>query len=240
MSLQHDDTPRALAEPLGSVVLPRTRGDWSARTRADARETERYTRFVGRAKRSLLAIAGVLFALILVYALQPRQPSGRRIGMIFESMRILNDDLAMIKPRLTGADDEGDPYVVTADVAIQDHLNAKRAHLKNVEGDVTLKDGAWITATAPGAVLDATQPSGQTLSLSGPVAVFSDNGYEAHTSAAYVDMARGIISGNRVVTGQGPLGTFRADRFKIDREKKVVYLYGNVRMTVFARGVRGS
>lgn len=239
MSAGRRDTPHAIAEPLPSAAMPRVRRDWTARARAHVHDTERYTRFVVQAKRGLLVASGLLLALVLAYALQPRQQNGKHIAMIFQRLGIVNNDLAMIKPRLSGADDEGDPYVVTADVAIQDHLNARRASLKNIEGDVTLKGGKWINATAPTGFLDATHPSDQTLSLTGPVAVYSDDGYEIHTVAADVAMGSGLITGNRTVMGQGPLGTFRADRFKVDRENKLVYLYGNVRMTIYGHGVKG-
>ena len=36
----------------------------------------------------------------------------------------------MIKPRLTGADAKGNPFVITADTAIQDANNPKRASLQ--------------------------------------------------------------------------------------------------------------
>ena len=62
-------------------------------------------------------------------------------------------------------------------------------------------------------------------------------------------MRAGIVVGTAPVHGQGPLGTFRADRFIIDRDathaKKVavrgeakkentkIYLYGHVQMTIY-------
>ena len=239
MSVHRQDGPHAIAEPLPSVSLPRVRRDWTARARAHAHDTERYTRFVVRAKRGLLIASGLLLALVLAYALQPRQQNGKHIAMIFQRLGIVNNDLAMIKPRLSGSDEEGDPYVVTADVAIQDHTNARLARLKNIQGDVTLKGGKWISTTAPTGFLNATHPSDQTLALSGPIAVYSDDGYEIHTVAADVAMGSGLVTGNHPVAGQGPLGTFRADRFKVDREKKLVYLYGNVRMTIFGHGIKG-
>ena len=58
---------------------------------------------------------------------------------------------------------------------------------------------------------------GQLAALDGAIAVYSDGGYELHTSAATVDMQAATITGNRVVTGQGPSGTFRADRFRCRR-----------------------
>lgn len=226
---------RALAEPMPAVGALRQR-DWSSRTRISASQTERYSRFVILAKRGLLIAAGVLIAAVLVFSLQPRQRE-QQLAMSFQRLGIVNNDLAMIRPRLTGVDEEGDPYVVTAEQAIQDRRNSKRARLTSIEADVTLKDGTWIGSTAPRGLLDA---SAQRLALTGAVAIYSDKGYEVHTTAVNVDMKSGMIEGSEAVSGQGPLGTFRADRFKVDRNNRVVYLYGNVRMTIYGHGLRGK
>jgi lipopolysaccharide export system protein LptC len=228
------DPSRALAEPMPAIVVSRRQRNWSSRTRISADQTQRYSQFVTLAKRGLLIAAGVLIAAVLVYSLQPRQR--QQFTMSFQRLGIVNNDLAMIKPRLTGVNEEGDPYVVTAAEAIQDHADAQRAQLANIEADVTLKDGSWVGATAPHGLLNA---AARTLVLTGAVAIYSDKGYEAHTTAAHVDMGTGMIVGSKAVAGQGPLGNFRADRFKIDRDNSVVYLYGNVRMIVYGHGLRG-
>jgi lipopolysaccharide export system protein LptC len=227
----------ALAEPLGPVPSARQRGDWSARMRTDAAESRRYSRFVTIMKRALPMAAVALLAAVLAYSLQPRQQAGEHMAITFERWGIDKNDLAMIKPRLTGADAQGNPFVVTADEGIQDRQNEKRAHLKNVEGDLTLKGGSWINATASRGYLDA---SANTMALNGAISVFSDNGYELHTTAAYVDIGKGIVTGSNPVSGQGPIGTYRADRFKIDRDAKQVFLYGNVHMTIDGREKKGT
>lgn len=223
---QHD---HAVAEPLGRPPLIRTHRDWGARVRATIRQTERYSRFVLIMKRALPLAAAALIAAVLVYALQPRQESREHVAMSFQRLGIVNNDLAMMKPKLTGETNEGDPYVVTADEAIQDRQDAKRAALRAVEGDVTLRDGSWIGAVAPKGELDARN---HRLALEGAIAVYSDGGYELHTSVANIDMQKATIVGNRMVTGQGPLGNFRADRFQVDRHARKVFLSGHVQMTI--------
>lgn len=256
MTAGHLHREHAVAEPLGRPPVMRASRDWGARRRATAGQTERYSRFVMIMKRALPLAAAALVAAVLVYALQPRQERSARVAMTFQRLGIVNDDLAMLKPRLTGMDDEGDPYLVTADEAIQDKSDSKRATLRNVQGDVTLKDGTWITTTAPQGLLDAK--SGH-LMLTGPIAVYSDSGYEIHTAEAYVDMRTGSVVGNKSVNGQGPFGIFRADRFRLERHQRAtagksalsskdarhqrgqesgageVFLYGNVRMIIDAR-----
>lgn len=235
MTLGRFHREEAVAEALGRAPIMRGHRDWSARVRASVRQTERYSRFVTIMKRALPLAAAALLAAVLVYALQPRQETGHRLAMTFQRLGIVNDDLAMMKPKLTGMDDEGDPYVVTADEAVQENADAKRAVLRNVEGDVTLKNGSWITTLAPTGLLDARN---RRLTLNGAISVYSDSGYELHTTSAGVDMRSAIISGDRTVTGQGPLGTFRADRFKIDRRARIVFLYGNVHMVIDSHSLK--
>jgi hypothetical protein len=90
----------------------------------------------------------------------------------------------------------------------------RKASLINVQADLSLKNGQWMNASAPHGTLDADS---QKLSLSGAIAVFTDQGYEIHTDLAYIDLARGTAVGPHHVTGQGPSGTFEADRFRIER-----------------------
>jgi lipopolysaccharide export system protein LptC len=229
----HLHREHAVAEPLGQPPIMRGSRDWGARVRATARQAERYSRFVTIMKRALPLAAVALVAAVLVYALQPRQERSGRVAMTFQRLGIVNDDLAMLKPRLTGVDDEGDPYVVTADEAIQDKNDSKRATLRNVQSDVTLKNGEWVSALAPRGLLDAKN---RRLALGGAISVYSDSGYELHTTQAGIDMRDAVIVGDRAVSGQGPFGTFRADRFKLDRHAREVFLFGNVRMSLDVRG----
>jgi len=233
MTAGHLHREHAVAESLGRPPIVRGSRDWSARRHATAREAERYSRFVTIMKRALPLAAAALVAAVLVYAIQPRQERSARVAMTFQRLGIVNDDLAMLKPRLTGADDQGDPYVVTADEAVQDKSNSKRATLRNVQGDVTLRDGTWISAIAPRGLLDA---KARRLVLQGPIAVYFDSGYELHTASADVDMRDAMIVGKDAVNGQGPFGIFRADRFRLDRRSRQVFLSGNVHMSIDAHG----
>src|ERR1700761_8232978 len=98
-------SPRATGEP--------TRHDWSARARSTAMEALRYTLFVGVMKRALPAAAFAIIAAVLAFFFVARQPS--KLSMIYEKIGVLQNDLAMTKPRLTGADAKGNPFVITAE-----------------------------------------------------------------------------------------------------------------------------
>lgn len=202
----------AVAEPIGKTSPARGKFDFSARSRATVNDAERYSRFVNIMRRGLLLAGLLLIGLVVGYSLIPRQ--SQRVAMTFENMGIVSGDLAMTKPKLHGTDSEGNPFTVTADKAVQDPKNLRQASLINVEADLSLKDGQWLNATAPHGILNA---DARQLQLNGAIAVFTDQGYEVHTDLAYIDMAKGIATGPHHVTGQGPQGTFVADRFRIER-----------------------
>lgn len=202
----------AVAEPIGKTPSSRGKFDWSARSRTTVDDAERYTRFVNVMRRGLLLAGLLLIGLVIGYSLIPRQ--SQRIAMTFEKMGIVSGDLAMTKPKLHGTDSEGNPFTVTADKATQNPKNLRQATLTNVQADLSLKDGQWLNATAPHGTLDA---DARQLKLNGAISVFTDQGYEVHTDLAYIDLAKGIATGPHRVTGQGPQGTFSADRFRIEK-----------------------
>lgn len=224
----------AIAEPLGPLPPVPARRDWEGRTRMSMTDAQRYTRFVTIMKRALLLAAAALIAAVLAYSLQPREQG--KVAMTFERIGKVANDLAMVKPKLTGKDDDGNPFVVTADSAMQDGRNSRRVRLNNVEADVTLnKGGGWLSATAPSGLVDAVSKK---LALWGDISIFSDTGYEIHTSRIDVNLASSVLRGDHGVSGQGPQGTLRADHFRIDRRAKQIYLNGNVQMTIYADGAK--
>src|SRR3954465_13454046 len=122
---------------------PITRGyDWSARTRTTAHEAQRYSRFVTRMKRILALGAFLIIAAVLAFFFVQRMP--RQLQVSYERLGRVENDLAMMKPKLTGADSKGNPYVITADMAVQDAHNPKKASLKNMEADMALDKQHWL------------------------------------------------------------------------------------------------
>ena len=228
----------AVAEPL--VPMPagaaRTVRDWSARSRGTLSDALRYTRFVGVMKRALPIAAAALVVALLVYTFVPRQSD--RVTVSYSQLGRIDNDLAMIKPRLSGSDAEGNPFVITADVAIQDRRNTHRARLKNIEADMTLdRKERWVNAMASKGLFDMDQG---TLVLTGGLSAYSDSGYELHSQRGNVNLKTGVMDGPVEVTGRGPMGTFRADRYRLDRKTHEIVLTGHVQMTMYVENSKGK
>lgn len=232
---EHKAAKEAAAQPPVRRPGMAERLEWTGRARVHTGDPRHYTRFVKVMKRALLLAALALLVAVFVYSLQPREQN--RVAMTFEHLGKVSNDLAMIKPRLSGTDASGNPFVVTADAAIQDGPSMRRARLRNIQADITLKQGRWLSVSASNGVLDI---DAKKLTLSGAIVIYSDDGYELHTSGLAADLGKGIVRGDTAVTGQGPLGALHADRFEIDRQGKRVRLMGHVKMTIYKNKAKHS
>jgi lipopolysaccharide export system protein LptC len=216
---------RAAKGDISRPAEAKSRRDWTARARGTAMDAIRYSQFVALMKRALPIAAAAILAAIVVYSLLPRQ--SEKITITAERMGTIDNDLAMVKPRLTGTDNQGNPFVITAEVAVQDPRHVHRGRMKGIEADTTTKDGHWMNATAALGYFDTD--SGL-LKLRNGVAIYSDNGDELHTASVDIDMKKGLFHGPVTVTGHGPFGTLRADSFEADRTKQLLHLVGHVQM----------
>jgi len=196
--------------------------------RTTALEALRYSRFVALMKRVLSLGAFLIIAAVLVFFFMQRMP--HQLQMSYEQLGRIKNDLTMVKPRLTGVDSKGSPFVITADTAVQDAHNVKKASLQNMEADLTLDKHNWLNARARYGMIDMA--SGQ-LELTGGIDVFTATGYELHTHSASANLKQSVIHGHEPVTGQGPQGTLRADEFHADRATDILTLTGHVQMTLF-------
>jgi lipopolysaccharide export system protein LptC len=208
---------------------PRPRYDWSARTRTTVLDARRYTRFVRRMKRVLSISAFAVIFAVLAFFFVARAP--QQLALSYERMGTIENDLAMINPRLTGVDAKGNPFVITAKQAVQDTGNAKRATLKTLEADMTTEQG-WINAKAGSGLVDM---AAHRLELAGGIDIYSDNGYMLHTESASADLRSNVFQGRRPISGQGPRGTLRADSFRYDRNAGRLTLEGHVRTILLER-----
>ena len=206
---------------------PHTGFDWSARVRTTAHEAMRYSRYVVLMKRLLSLGAFLIIAAVLAFFFVQRMP--RQLQMSYEHLGRIENDLTMVKPRLAGADTKGNPFVITADSAVQDAHNPKKASLTNLEADLTFNNQNWINARAKTGMVDMN--TGQ-LERAGGIDVFTATGYELHSSSASANLKQNIVHGHEPVTGQGPQGTLRADEFHADRTTNILTLNGHVHMTL--------
>ncbi len=200
-----------------------TRG-W--RSPADAlRRAHYYSRFVKFMKGMLPLAAFGVGGAVLFYATQHKDLSS--FALTFERMGRIANDLTMMKPRLTGTEEDGTPYTITAESAIQEDPKAMRLRLHKLDGTMTNSDGTEMRLIANEGRYDA---SAHLLFVFNGARLLSADGYDMRTTAATIDTKAGVISGDQRVIGDGPAGHLEADSFVADKYSKNTLFNGHVHM----------
>jgi lipopolysaccharide export system protein LptC len=135
----------------------------------------------------------------------------------------------MIKPRLSGVDNDGLPFVITASRAIQESRGSDRVRLEDVGADISMKDGTALHVSAVQGVVDTKT---HVLEVSGGMHLTSQDGYDAKTQSAVADLRKGTVHGEHGIEAEGTMGHIKADRFALNRDTKQLKFDGNVRMVI--------
>jgi lipopolysaccharide export system protein LptC len=200
---------------------------WRVSPREALHSAWRYSIFVTVMKSTLPIVALGLGVAVLSYALQPRDQN--RSVLTFETLGKVDDDLAMVKPQLTGTDNDGLPFTVTAETAVQEERGSDRVLLEGVNAKIALKRGGTLYVAAAHGVADTRK---HLLDVSGGIHLTSDDGYEVRTESASADLKAGTIHGEKPIEASGKLGRVTARRFVLNQTTGQLRFSGNVRMVL--------
>ena len=197
-----------------------------------ARMSPLYSRFVGAMKILLPLTAAALIGLVVAWPDESKDAAGFRLSF---ANTIPGDPGApgMSKARYIGTDTNNQPFVITADMVAPDIKNPNRFLLTALQADITFDNGSWMSLMAPDGIYDRDK---QTLRLMGEVDIFSNQGFELHTTAVRVDLARSMAEGDQPVLATGPLGVLEANGFRILQQDERMFFTGGVKLTARAGG----
>ncbi|MGB3810628.1 MAG: LPS export ABC transporter periplasmic protein LptC [Parvibaculum sp.] len=196
-----------------------------------AQRRSRHSRFVSIMKVALPLGAFALLATVLFYS--GIFDSRDRLDITFRQIATLNNDLRMVSPRVTGLDNAGHPYLLTADTATQAKGQPSHIGLDNVQADLKLSEGTdWVSLAATSGMLDTET---EMLELHQKIDIYASTGYEFHGTTAVINLRAGTVASDAPVQGHGPLGTLRADRMSADNDQRVMRFNGNVKVRFYGR-----
>ena len=167
-----------------------------------------------RALKILLPILTV--AILGLIAFWPEiSERGASFRLSFGAIEQNPDELVLTNARFHGSDRKGQPYMISAQKAFQDKNDARLVHISGLQADIGLKSGQWFAVSADSGLYN--QQTRQ-LTLTGNVAVFSEQGYELQTDQAEVFLETGIAKIPGPVQIRGPQGEITAGAAEYRRE----------------------
>jgi lipopolysaccharide export system protein LptC len=175
------------------------------------------------------ALPVIALALLSSIALWPE------ITRTVERGRVTWHRLAMIDasggemrlPRYRGFDEQNQPYMVSAEAAVQ--IDQDRYKLRNPRGDVTTRSGTWLQVQSRRGVY--AQHENQ-LDLSQDVMLYKQDGTVMNTASATIDMKQGVATSSVYTHAEGPFGTLDAEGFTLVDKGGIVQFHGPAKLVL--------
>ncbi len=173
-----------------------------------------------------LAAAALLVALVVA----PSWRSGPDANRVtYHVGKVAGDSAsAMQNAKYHGTDQQGQPFTLTANTA--DEQGSDLVALNAPEGDITLKDGAWLMLKSNTGMF---HQHAQTLGLTGDVTLYRNDGTILTVANADIDLHAGSAASSAPVQVQGPFGTLNAaNGFKLANRGADISFIGPATMTL--------
>lgn len=194
-----------------------------------AAQMRQYSRSVRWMKIMLpIAAIGLIFLIFLM---------GKDRGAVIDlsdarNAAALGAGLKLENPRFAGKTEEGDPFVLTARSALPDGAMPDQIELDAPTGEIQLSDGIKLVVEAEDGRMYRKD---EKLDLMGDVTLVTSNGYTARTNRVNLDLAAKTAVAPGKVSAEGPVGSIRADRFRVNRASPddrhvTIWFEGNVKL----------
>ena len=192
----------------------------------------RYSRTVNLLKYGLPVVALLVVLVVIGWPGVQKETEGFRLTF---SSFVRDQDGApgMLNARFVGADKEGRPFLITARSARQNQKKDGFVHLDDLQADLTLKNGVWLSLTARQGDYSSEN---RELLLASPVDIFSDAGYEFHAGDTVVNLEANEARSNQPVRGQGAFGNIEALAFVISERGNRIRFSGKVKLVMRPEG----
>ncbi|MCG9915531.1 MAG: LPS export ABC transporter periplasmic protein LptC [Phenylobacterium sp.] len=131
--------------------------------------------------------------------------------------------IRLVNPRFMGRDADGRSFVITANSAVRDQVDYQRVML---DRPAMVVDGEGLSPMRLSAQSGVFHEGSGMLQLQGDVSL-NDQNATFDTGSAVFDTATGVLEGEGLITGAGPLGEIRAKSYGVyDKGERMVFRGG--------------
>jgi len=182
----------------------------------------RHDRLVRLLKIALPVAVGIIAAIFLTLPLAKQQ----EVSFILDKKDVSRapERMKIESARYTGTDNEGQPFVLLANRAVQQTSEVPIVDIRGMLARLGLKEGpATIQALQGRYDLDK-----QEVAVNGPVRVSGPEGEQLLTRDVLVDLKDRQVRSTGQISGRMPVGSFNANSMSADLASKQVALNGGV------------
>ena len=229
MAATADSTDRAFAaetRPRRAAIAPPP-----DRERLFAAARRRSSRVRLLRKAILVGAVGAVVGMVAIAVFDPFGPKSG--GLSFSNLSLDGTKVVMAKPRLAGFRSDGQPYMLTAERALQDLKHPTIAELEHLVGDMGTAAGGSTRLTADAGVYDTVA---QRMRMTGDVKIDSAR-FTVRLRSVDIDFKSGVYQSDEPVeVRMGSGTTVAADRATAKDNGQQLIFEGRVRTTVIPQG----
>ena len=193
------------------------------REKAFARARRRSGR-VRLLRKAIVSVSATVVAIVVIAIFNPFATKFE--GLSFTGLSLNGTKVTMARPKLTGFRNDGQPYSVTAEKALQDVKNPTTVELQRLTGDVGMAGGETMRISADSGVYDTLA---QRMRVSGNVRM-SNARFDVRLRTADVDFKTGSYeSDDPVEIHVGEQTTVFSDRATARNNGQQLTFEGHVR-----------
>ncbi|NCP19688.1 MAG: LPS export ABC transporter periplasmic protein LptC [Erythrobacter sp.] len=167
---------------------------------------------------------GAIVAFLVIAPFSPRS----EVSFILDRDKVeqIDERLRVDNATYRGSDNEGRPFSVLAEEAVQKSSAEGIVRLQEVVARILLADGPAQIAAEGGDYTIADE----LLKVRGPVMLRAADGYRLVARGVSVNLRDQTLVGSEGVSGAVPAGTFSADSLRVDLDERTITLDGNARL----------
>ena len=188
--------------------------------------------------RFLKIVLPVGVGIVLAYLLLSPLSKNKEMSFLLDKKKVdvAHERLKTQAAQYRGVDDQGRPFTVQADHAVQPTSASPLVNVNGMSAQMQLKEGpATVRADRGQYNIDKQQ-----MQVEGPVHVQGANGYRLETRDVNVDLNTHKVTGSKGVQGTTNVGTFSADNMAADIRNRSVVLTGRAHLHIPQGGLRGK
>lgn len=197
---------------------------------------ERRARSLAGARMRSLRVKGLRYTLLIVIAGVIANAAWQLIqssmaGTPEAGFAPAGSNERIVNPRFTGRDENGAPFVVTADAAVRrigGVAGVADLEFPTLDYQLIENDDTSLVLAESGEFDEAAQ----TLLLRDNVRLTTRSGYAFETDAALVRLREGRLEGRAPVVGFAPWGAVRASEFDVRDDGEYIIMTGDVRTRI--------
>jgi lipopolysaccharide export system protein LptC len=177
-----------------------------------------------------------LIGLLLAYLATAPLTRSQEISFLLDKnkVEVAGERMRVQTAQYRGQDDEGRPFTLSADSAVQASSHDPLVHVGGVRADIELEDGKAAIAADKGNYNLETEQVG----VDGQILVTGPENYRMTTGDVTVDLNSRTLRSRGAVEGTMPLGRFTAGSLRADLGTRTVTLEGRARLHIVQGGLR--